>query len=66
MSISQQEFKRRYAAIRELMKKDELDCLLVVGLSDDFNRGNIRYITGSGRGDVVFSHWKVVLFFSQA
>jgi len=50
MSISEQEFKRRYAAIRELMKKDELDCLLVVGLSDDFNRGNIRYITGSGRG----------------
>jgi len=50
MSISQQEFKRRYAAIRDLMKKDELDCILVVGLSDDFNRGNIRYITGSGRG----------------
>jgi len=50
MSISQQEYKRRYTAIRELMKKDELDCLLVVGLSDDFNRGNIRYITGSGRG----------------
>jgi Xaa-Pro dipeptidase len=50
MSISQQEYKRRYAAIREIMKRDGLDCLLVVGLSDDFNRGNIRYITGSGRG----------------
>ncbi|MFC1921347.1 M24 family metallopeptidase [Chloroflexota bacterium] len=50
MSISQQEYKRRYAAIREIMKKDGLDCLLVFGLSDDFNRGNIRYITGSGRG----------------
>ena len=50
MSISQQEFKRRYTAIRELMKRDELDCILIVGLSDDFNRGNIRYITGSGRG----------------
>ena len=50
MGISQQEFKLRYAAIRKLMKKEGLDCLLVVGLSDDFNRGNIRYITGSGRG----------------
>jgi len=50
MSISRQEYERRYAAIRKLMKKEEVDCLLVVGLSDDFNRGNIRYITGSGRG----------------
>jgi len=50
MSISQQEFKRRYMAIRGLMKKDKLDCLLVIGHSDDFNRGNIRYITGSGGG----------------
>jgi Xaa-Pro aminopeptidase len=50
MSISQQEFQRRYAAIRKAMKKEAVDCLLVVGLPDDFNRGNIRYITGSGRG----------------
>jgi Xaa-Pro aminopeptidase len=50
MSISRQEYERRYAAIRGLMKEEEVDCLLVVGLSDDFNRGNIRYITGSGRG----------------
>jgi Xaa-Pro aminopeptidase len=50
MSISQQEFERRYMTIRERMKREELDCLLVVGLSDDFNRGNIRYITGSGNG----------------
>ena len=50
MSISSREFKRRYVAIREMMRKEELDCLLIVGLSDDFNRGNIRYITGSGRG----------------
>lgn len=50
VSISLQEYKRRYAGIRELMKKEEMDCLLVVGLADDFNRGNIRYITGSGRG----------------
>jgi Xaa-Pro aminopeptidase len=50
MSISQKEYMRRYAAIRELMQKNEMDSLLVVGISDDFNRGNIRYITGSGRG----------------
>jgi Xaa-Pro aminopeptidase len=50
MSISLPEFKRRYAAIRELMKKEDIDCILVAGLSDDFNRGNIRYLTGYGRG----------------
>jgi len=50
MAISQQEYERRYKAIRELMREDGLDCLLVFGLPDDFNRGNIRYITGSGRG----------------
>jgi len=50
MAISEKEYQRRYTAIRELMKKDSLDSLLVVGISDDFNRGNIRYITGVGRG----------------
>jgi Xaa-Pro aminopeptidase len=50
VSISQQEYKRRYHAIQGQMKKDDLDCLLIVGLPDDFNRGNIRYITGAGRG----------------
>src|SRR3972149_31824 len=50
MGISRQEFERRYQAIRELMKGEGLDGLLVAGLADDFNRGNIRYITGSGRG----------------
>jgi hypothetical protein len=50
LSISFAEYERRYTAIRGLMKDDEIDCLLVAGLSDDFNRGNIRYITGSGRG----------------
>lgn len=52
MTISQKEYQRRYAAIRDLMKRDEIDCLLVVGRSDDFNRGNIRYVTGSGGGGV--------------
>lgn len=50
MGISGQEFERRYRALRELMKQEEVDCLLIVGLPDDFNRGNIRYVTGSGRG----------------
>ena len=50
MSISPAEFERRYSAIRDMMKDEGMDCLLVFGLSDDFNRGNIRYITGSGRG----------------
>ena len=50
MSISLQEFQRRYREIREMMKKEQLDCLLIVGLNDDFNRGNIRYVTGLGRG----------------
>jgi Xaa-Pro aminopeptidase len=50
MGVSNTEFERRYAAIREQMKQGEMDCLLVVGAADDFNRGNIRYITGHGRG----------------
>ena len=52
MGISQKEYQRRYVAIREQMTRDELDCLLVIGRSDDFNRGNIRYVTGSGGGGV--------------
>jgi Xaa-Pro aminopeptidase len=50
MGISEQEFKRRYDAIRQQMITKQMDCILIVGLSDDFNRGNIRYITGFGRG----------------
>ncbi|HJX13422.1 MAG TPA: Xaa-Pro peptidase family protein [Dehalococcoidales bacterium] len=50
MAISIPEFARRYAAIRAGMEHNGLDCLLVYGLADDFNRGNIRYITGYGRG----------------
>jgi Xaa-Pro aminopeptidase len=50
MGISRQEFERRYIAIRESMRQEKLDCILVFGLADDFNRGNIRYITGHGRG----------------
>ena len=57
MSISREEFERRYAGIRDKMEKDELDCLLVVGLSDDFSRGNIRYVTGSGSRANAFGNY---------
>ncbi len=50
MAISEKEYQRRYAAIREEMQKAGMDSLLIVGIGDDFNRGNIRYVTGSGRG----------------
>jgi Xaa-Pro aminopeptidase len=50
MGISNQEYRRRFTSIRKVMKKEGLDSILVIGISDDFNRGNIRYITGSGRG----------------
>ncbi len=50
MAISEREYQYRHSMIRDLMRKDGLDCLLIVGLPDDFNRGNIRYVTGSGRG----------------
>jgi Xaa-Pro dipeptidase len=50
MAISNSEYQRRHIAIRKLMKEQGLDSLIITGLSDDFNRGNIRYVTGSGRG----------------
>jgi Xaa-Pro dipeptidase len=50
MGISLQEYQRRHAAVREIMKKEGLDSLLIIGISDDFNRGNIRYVAGTGRG----------------
>ena len=50
MAISRNEFRRRYAALREAMKREGYDALLAVGAGDDFNRGNLRYLTGQGRG----------------
>lgn len=50
MAISEREYERRYEAIRKLMEKDGLESLVILGRADDFNRGNIRYVTGSGRG----------------
>jgi Xaa-Pro aminopeptidase len=52
LGISSAEFERRYAALRRRMKEQGLDCILVAGAPDDFNRGNIRYLTGSGRGGI--------------
>jgi Xaa-Pro aminopeptidase len=48
LAISLKERDRRYKAIRDLMIKENLDALLVVGRSDAFTRGNIRYITNQG------------------
>jgi Xaa-Pro aminopeptidase len=50
MAISNNEFQRRYQALRGEMRRASLESLLVIGAGDDFNRGNIRYLTGSGRG----------------
>ena len=50
MSISAQEYLRRYQGLRDLMEQENLDCILVAGRGDDFNRGHIRYVTGSGNG----------------
>ncbi|MBN1190396.1 MAG: aminopeptidase P family protein [Dehalococcoidales bacterium] len=50
MSISKAEFDRRYGAIRDWMKSNSVDCIVVSGKPDNFNRGNIRYLTGLGNG----------------
>jgi Xaa-Pro aminopeptidase len=54
MSISLNEYNRRYAAIREWMKDNNVDCILAAGRPDNFNRGNIRYLTGLGNGGYCF------------
>ncbi len=64
MAISEREYERRYQVIRKLMAKDSLDCLVIIGRADDFNRGNIRYVTGSGRGGCcIFPGEKRPVFF---
>jgi len=50
MAVSLNEYRRLHDAIRRLMKDHKMGYLLIAGLPDDFNRGNIRYITGYGRG----------------
>jgi len=64
MAITENEYQRRYTLIRQQMRKENLDSLLIVGLGDDFNRGNIRYITGYGRGGCcLFSQEQAPVFF---
>ena len=48
MVISLKERERRFSAIRAMMKKDEIDSLLIVGREGYMNRGNIRYISNYG------------------
>lgn len=48
MTISLKERDRRYSAIRELMKKSGLDCLVVASRDTYSTRGNTRYITNHG------------------
>ena len=48
MAVSLKERERRFSAIRAMMKKDEIDSLLVIGREGYMNRGNIRYITNYG------------------
>jgi len=50
LSISRSEFERRYSAIRQSMRNDAIDCLLIAGRSDYFSRGNIRYVTNLALG----------------
>lgn len=67
MGISLHEYERRYTAIREQMAQQDIDCLVVVGQADDFNRGNIRYVTGFGRGGCCLlpARGKPVMFLSS-
>jgi Xaa-Pro dipeptidase len=48
MSLSLTERNRRYSAIREMMREEKLDSLLVAGRDSYMSRGNIRYITDYG------------------
>jgi len=50
MEISLKERNRRYSAIRELMRKEDLDSLLIYGWGDHFYAGNMRYVTNFGTG----------------
>lgn len=48
MSLSIRERDRRYAAIRELMKKEGFDCLVIASRDTFSTRGNTRYVTNHG------------------
>ena len=49
MSISLQEFQRRYDAIRKVIDEKRIDSLLIFGLNDDFNRGNTMPVFSKNR-----------------
>ncbi|MFC2005192.1 M24 family metallopeptidase, partial [Chloroflexota bacterium] len=48
MSLSLKERDRRYSAIRELMGKGNMDCLVIASRDSYSTRGNIRYVTNYG------------------
>lgn len=48
MDLPLHERNRRYAAIRELMKKNNADCLVCISRDTYSTRGNTRYITNYG------------------
>ena len=49
--FSQGEYSRRWQKVRELMKENQMDCLIVPPGGDD-----ARYLTGSGSGWVIFPY----------
>jgi Xaa-Pro aminopeptidase len=68
MAISGNEFERRHQAIRGAMGEQGIDCLIIAGRPDYFNRGNVRYVTNLALGGVVLfpAEGKPVYFVSVA
>lgn len=55
MAISSQEFERRHQGIRDAMKKEGIDALVISGRDEIFSRGHIRYVADFGAsGYIVF------------
>ncbi|MGI8393225.1 M24 family metallopeptidase [Leucobacter sp. W1038] len=52
-AIPTSELKERIAKIREGMRAQGIEVLLVAGLQDIFNRGHIRYISNQGGGGMI-------------
>jgi Xaa-Pro aminopeptidase len=48
MTISLKERDRRYQAIKELIRENNLDCLLIIGRDSNTTRGNLRYVSNYG------------------
>jgi len=64
MTITAAEYQARHDRIRESMRKEGLELLIVAGRDDIYSRGNMRYITDlAGAGYLVFPlEGKPVLF----